>query len=271
MFLKVTEGFDDIVRLHRALQSGPLEQDLEFDFHPHVTVAHDVSAAGMDAAASELAGYDAAFTVRSMGLYEHDETGMWKLREELGFGDDGSAAAERAGRPDPLDRSGPRTGSGEAKTYGSTRLEKRGMAAESRAYLQLMLARLDAFRPMRTWQLYGQRNGPLMAAGSAYKMFFSIAAMLVAGFSILGLVAAGNKPLRDLIVQAVSSSTPGLIDTAAGDWSPRRSSSPRAAGSPGRWWSRPSPWWPRRWAGSTGCAKACAVSSVCPWWPETRC
>jgi hypothetical protein len=40
----------------------------------------------MDSAESKLAGYDAAFRVSSMGLYEHDATGVWKLREELTFG-----------------------------------------------------------------------------------------------------------------------------------------------------------------------------------------
>ena len=86
VYLGVRDGFDDCVELHRKLQSGPLEHDLEFDFHPHVTVAHDVSEASMDSAESKLADYDAAFLVSSMGLYEHDATGVWKLREELTFG-----------------------------------------------------------------------------------------------------------------------------------------------------------------------------------------
>lgn len=86
VYLSVEEGFDDCVELHLKLQSGPLQRELEFDFHPHVTVAHDVSEASMDSAESKLAGYDAAFLVSSMGLYEHDETGVWKLREELTFG-----------------------------------------------------------------------------------------------------------------------------------------------------------------------------------------
>ena len=86
VYLSIDEGFDECVALHRKLQSGPLERDLEFGFHPHVTVAHDVSAASMDSAESKLADYDAAFRVSSMGLYEHDETGVWILREELTFG-----------------------------------------------------------------------------------------------------------------------------------------------------------------------------------------
>ena len=47
---------------------------MPFDYHPHVTVAHDVSEARMDSAERKLASYDAAFPVSSMGLYEHDAT-----------------------------------------------------------------------------------------------------------------------------------------------------------------------------------------------------
>lgn len=47
-------------------------------------------------------------------------------------------------------------------------------------------------------------------------MFFSIAAMLVAGFAVLGMIASDNPVLRDGIIQMVAASTPGLIDTGNG-------------------------------------------------------
>jgi 2'-5' RNA ligase len=95
VFLRIVEGFDECVALHTKLQKGPLERDLEFPFHPHVTVAHDVSDAGMDSAAEELQSFDAVFDVRSMGLYEHVPSGLWLLKEELHFGEvaDGSETA----------------------------------------------------------------------------------------------------------------------------------------------------------------------------------
>ncbi|WP_262103676.1 2'-5' RNA ligase family protein [Arthrobacter sp. Marseille-P9274] len=93
VFLRIAEGFDECVDLHGKLQSGPLQRDLEFSFHPHLTVAHDVSQAGMDAAEAKLADYASSFTVSSMGLYEHDQSGVWILREELSF----DAEPERAG------------------------------------------------------------------------------------------------------------------------------------------------------------------------------
>ena len=46
-------------------------------------MAHDVSEAGMDSALEALRDYEARFTVRTVGLYEHDATGIWKLRENV--------------------------------------------------------------------------------------------------------------------------------------------------------------------------------------------
>lgn len=97
VFLNVVQGFDECVELHSLLQSGPLERNLDFPFHPHVTVAHDVSEAGLDAAVEELTAFEAGFEVRSMGLYEHQESGLWKLREELCFGEIADGSETTAG------------------------------------------------------------------------------------------------------------------------------------------------------------------------------
>lgn len=96
VYLKLDEGFDECVYLHEKLQSGPLEREPDFPFHPHVTVAHDVSDAGMDAAEQELETFQASFDVCSIGLYEHLPSGLWKLREEVRFGQvpDGSQATD---------------------------------------------------------------------------------------------------------------------------------------------------------------------------------
>jgi membrane protein len=85
-----------------------------------------------------------------------------------------------------------------------------------KAFGILLTARLYALYPMRVWNLYIRRRGPLLAAGSAYRMFFSIAAMLVAGFAVLGLFASDNPVLRDGVIEMVAASTPGLIDTGHG-------------------------------------------------------
>ena len=105
VYLNVTDGFDECVRLHKELQQGPLERDLPFPYHPHVTVAHDVPAEQLDAAESALGSYSESFTVASMGLYEHDADGFWQLREELRFGTATDEDQGRSGRPD---QQGPR-------------------------------------------------------------------------------------------------------------------------------------------------------------------
>ncbi|WP_045730142.1 2'-5' RNA ligase family protein [Pseudarthrobacter chlorophenolicus] len=86
VFIKVEDGFEECVELHEKLQQGPLQRDLPFAFHPHVTIAHDVSPESLDEAETVLKDYKATFPVVSMGLYEHDADGIWQLREELDFG-----------------------------------------------------------------------------------------------------------------------------------------------------------------------------------------
>jgi len=86
VFIKVEDGFEECVDLHRKLQQGPLHRDLPFAYHPHVTIAHDVAPENLDEAETVLKTYKATFPVVSMGLYEHDAEGIWQLREELDFG-----------------------------------------------------------------------------------------------------------------------------------------------------------------------------------------
>ncbi|WP_284751909.1 2'-5' RNA ligase family protein [Arthrobacter sp. efr-133-R2A-120] len=94
VFLKVEDGFEECVGLHEQLQTGPLERDLPFPYHPHVTVAHDVAPESLDEAETVLKNYTATFPVVSMGLYEHDDNGIWQLREELDFGGDADQSRE---------------------------------------------------------------------------------------------------------------------------------------------------------------------------------
>ena len=86
VFIRVEDGFEHCVDLHRKLQQGPLHRELPFPYHPHVTIAHDVAPESLDEAETVLKNYKATFPVVSMGLYEHDAEGIWQLREELDFG-----------------------------------------------------------------------------------------------------------------------------------------------------------------------------------------
>lgn len=82
VFVAVAGGISDCERLETRVRSGPLERDLPFPYHPHVTVAHDLPAGALESAYDELAHYEARFTVGSFQLYEHGEDGVWRsLRE----------------------------------------------------------------------------------------------------------------------------------------------------------------------------------------------
>jgi 2'-5' RNA ligase len=99
VYINVEEGFDACVELHAKLQTGPLQRELPFSYHPHVTIAHDVAPESLDEAETVLESYKATFPVVSMGLYVHDADGIWQLREELDFGtetdDDGGTRGSK--------------------------------------------------------------------------------------------------------------------------------------------------------------------------------
>jgi 2'-5' RNA ligase len=78
VFVAVAGGFEDCVRLAADVRSGPLAKELEYPYHPHVTVAHDVEPAALDAVFAELAGFEAQFPVDDFTLYEHGADGRWR-------------------------------------------------------------------------------------------------------------------------------------------------------------------------------------------------
>ncbi|MDF2497149.1 2'-5' RNA ligase family protein [Arthrobacter koreensis] len=83
VYVQVEDGFSECSQLHKELQSGPLDHENTYPYHPHVTVAHDVSEASMDNAVETLSDYSASFTVDRIGVFEHDPHGLWVLREEM--------------------------------------------------------------------------------------------------------------------------------------------------------------------------------------------
>ncbi|MFC8302872.1 YihY/virulence factor BrkB family protein [Specibacter sp. NPDC057265] len=125
------------------------------------------------------------------------------------------AAPDKA-PPSPLDRRALAVWAGE-KRRGFTAARRDGPPVQRALSLLAWLnARAAVLFPVRVWNLYTRRRGPVLAAGAAYLMFFSVGAMLVAGFLIFGVVAAGNIVLRDAVIGMVATSTPGLIDTGGG-------------------------------------------------------
>lgn len=76
-FVAVTDGGPECEAVAADVRSGPLQCDLQFPFHPHVTVAHDLPDQMLDRACEQLSGYDCQFTVDSFALFAHDASNGW--------------------------------------------------------------------------------------------------------------------------------------------------------------------------------------------------
>jgi 2'-5' RNA ligase len=83
VFVVVATGIAQCEQLERRVRSGPLERETRFPYHPHVTVAHDIPAAGLDAAYEGLAGFDARFPVTEFTAFEQAAGGVWVPRRDF--------------------------------------------------------------------------------------------------------------------------------------------------------------------------------------------
>lgn len=86
VFVAVASGISYCELMEADLRSGPLQRDIAFPYHPHVTVAHDVSEPMLDLAYAGLAGYDARFPVDGFTVFEQDESLAWQPRRHFPFG-----------------------------------------------------------------------------------------------------------------------------------------------------------------------------------------
>lgn len=78
VFIQVAQGISECESLERAVRSGPLFAPTRFNYHPHVTVAHDVGTSLLDRAYEEMAQYNAIFQVNKINLYEHGADKVWR-------------------------------------------------------------------------------------------------------------------------------------------------------------------------------------------------
>lgn len=86
VFVTVASGISYCELMEADLRSGPLEREVEFPYHPHVTVAHDVPAEMLDEAYDGLAGYDARFLVEAFTAFEQGGGGYWHPSHHFPFG-----------------------------------------------------------------------------------------------------------------------------------------------------------------------------------------
>lgn len=110
VFVQVVEGGSACGWLQEQVRAtgGPLDRELSFPYHPHVTVAHGIAEEAMDKAYTELADFEAAWMATGFALYEQGEDGVWRLQREYRFHDGAGAPAEHGGvtHEDPAERGG---------------------------------------------------------------------------------------------------------------------------------------------------------------------
>jgi 2'-5' RNA ligase len=86
VFVTLAEGISACELLADAVRQGPLAVDLDFPYHPHVTIAHHLDDPTLDRAFDELADFECRFTVDSFLLYVHDQEAGWRPTHEYGLG-----------------------------------------------------------------------------------------------------------------------------------------------------------------------------------------
>ena len=79
VFVQVSSGLAACEILEAGIRSGPVERELEFPYHPHVTIAHHLEDDALDRAFEGLSDFRCDFTVDSVELYQHDEDGVWRV------------------------------------------------------------------------------------------------------------------------------------------------------------------------------------------------
>lgn len=80
VFLSLVEGISGCEALQRRLRGGPLQMELNFPYHPHVTVAHHLPDDVLDEAFETLADFDASFLADRFDLYVHNGASWDTLR-----------------------------------------------------------------------------------------------------------------------------------------------------------------------------------------------
>lgn len=83
VFVSLVGGISDCEQLADAVRRGPLATDLEFPYHPHVTIAHHLDGEALDRAFCDLADFECVFNVDGFHLYRHDEDRGWEPAREF--------------------------------------------------------------------------------------------------------------------------------------------------------------------------------------------
>ena len=87
VFVTLAVGISECELLAAAIaRAEGVHRDARVPYHPHVTIAHDVPPAALDAAFEDLAGFSARFDVTSFTLFSHGGEGPWRPRRDFPLG-----------------------------------------------------------------------------------------------------------------------------------------------------------------------------------------
>jgi 2'-5' RNA ligase len=92
VFVAVAAGISDCEQLAGAVRSGPLDRELHYPYHPHITIAHDVPTAALDRVYEDLATFEAQLTFDHFTLYVHGDDGRWRPIRDFPLGSGDSSA-----------------------------------------------------------------------------------------------------------------------------------------------------------------------------------
>jgi 2'-5' RNA ligase len=85
-FIVVTDGAAECTDLADAVRAGPLRRRLPFPYHPHVTLAVDLSDAVHDLAEADFRSFELTFEVTALERYQLTDYGVWEPVAAFGFG-----------------------------------------------------------------------------------------------------------------------------------------------------------------------------------------
>lgn len=95
--------------------------------------------------------------------------------------------------------------------------EKQGLWARLMAWVARVTEWVMGLKPVRVFIHYAESRGPILASGLAFQAIFAVFGGLWVGFSIAGLIIAGDIGLRTSLIDVLAQTVPGLIangDTA---------------------------------------------------------
>jgi 2'-5' RNA ligase len=89
VFVPLVQGIAECEQIEAQVRSGPLTRSLDYSYHPHVTVAHDLPDEALYRALSELSEYDARFEVWGFSMFEQGPDLHWRPQRDFAFSSGG--------------------------------------------------------------------------------------------------------------------------------------------------------------------------------------